>query len=441
MIYWLGIVLALLPSFASAVELSVSRPIRLSAGVDRIELPLIPVSPLTSEISVSLQRPTSSAPIPWDSDGTMRITLRFVVDGQEYQTVGRVSGGVRTGPAGDLSSYTIRYNPTVLFGQRASDYIANATTDAQGYYLNVPLTRLGELGSTVKAGLILERLSGTISTTLTVAATIDAPAPVLARHHNSVAFDAATTVSESGGDGVLTTTHTAGGENRAVFVGAGVFAASPLGMSSVTYGGVGLTQLWSIDFAAAAYLNAGYQMVAPTTGAQTVTATAASSAPLEQGMGIMSLTGVNQANPVGTAVTTTGNGTSPSLTVATPAADSLVVDAVVIGGLLASAGADQTERYAINGSPYMFQQGSTQSGASGGVMSWSAAVAVDYGLAGVEFLAATTGCYLLEDALSWYLLEDGTSKYLLEGGTPCSGTGGGSGPSVVPVNMLLGVGL
>ncbi|MFO0773701.1 MAG: hypothetical protein U0172_03435 [Nitrospiraceae bacterium] len=367
-------------------QLSASVPLVLNAIAHRIETPLVAVPALTSEIVVRIQRPTTLVPLAWDAASTLRVTLRFVVDGVEHLTIGTASGGVRTGPQGELSEYVIRYKPTVLFGQRARDYMVNNPKDPNGFYYNVPLTRLGELGSTVRAGLILERLSGTISTTITVAATNEAPAPVLARHHNSVAFDAATTVSESGGDGVLTTTHTAGGADRAVFVGAGVFAASPLGMSSVTYGGVGLTQLWSIDFAAAAYLNAGYQMVAPTTGAQTVTATAASSAPLEQGMGIMSLTGVNQANPVGTAVTTTGNGTSPSLTVATPAADSLVVDAVVIGGLLASAGADQTERYAINGSPFMFQQGSTQSGASGGVMSWSAAVAVDYGLAGIEFL-------------------------------------------------------
>lgn len=52
----------------------------------------------------------------------------------------------------------------------------------------------------------------------------------------------------------------------------------------------------------------------------------------------------------------------------------------------------------------------------------------------------TSGCLLLQDGTSKIVLQDGSGGHLLQGGGSC-GIGGGGGPSVVPANMLLGVGL
>lgn len=370
----------------------VNVPLVLNAALSRIETPLVPVTALVSEISVTIKRPTNAQPLAWGPSDKLRVTILFVVDGVEYQTVGTVSGGVRTTPHGEIQNYTLRYRPTVLFGKKAQDYLATATPDAEGFYANVPLTRLGELGTTLRAGLILERLSGSIATSITVAAFVDAPAPILAKHHNSVAFDAATEGYESGGDGVVSVTHTAGGADRAVFIGSGVASLGNAitGSSSATYGGAGATELW--DVAVATYYgNAGYVKVAPATGAQTVTVTVGDSAPTDQGVGVISMTGVHQSTPTGTAATATGNSAAPSVTVSAPASDSLVVDNLMTAGEDRSAvGSGQTERIStING--FLIQYGSTQLGSSGGVMSWTLNNPIDWSLGAVEFKASAGG--------------------------------------------------
>lgn len=373
--------------------LSRSVPLILNASLSRIETPLIPVSALTSGISIRIQRPTTAVPVAWDATSKLRVTLRFLVDGVEYRTIGTVSGGIREkSPGIEAAEYLLRYRPTVLFAQRALDYLATATPDENGFYANVPLTRLGELGTTVKAGFILERLSGSISTMITASVTLEAPAPVIARHHNSVAFDAATEGYEAGGDGVLSVSHTASGTNRAVFIGSGIYSVdSVTGTTSISYGGASATELWDASVAGS-YGNAGYALVAPATGAQTVTATAADATPEEQGISVISMTGVHQATPTGTAVTATGTSAAPSVTVSAPAADSLVVDNLITEAMPRdTVGANQTERTSPGGTDFLFQYGSTQLGSSGGVMSWTLVTTSGWRIGAVEFKAAGAG--------------------------------------------------
>lgn len=373
------------------MNLSASIPIILNAGLSRIETPLVSVPALTSEISIRLQRPTTAVPISWNASSQLRVTIRFVVDGVEYQMVGTVSGGIREkAPGIESDEYVLRYRPTVLFEQRARDYIATETPDAEGFYANVPLTRLGELGSTIKAGLILERLSGSIATTLKAAISLDAPAPTIARHHNSVAFDAATEGYESMGDGVLSVSHTASGANRAAFIGVSA-QCSVVSSQGATYAGSSATELWDVTVATG-YLNAGYVRVAPSTGSQTVTSTLDDSGPFEHGISVITMTGVNQTTPTGTYADATANNTAPSVTVAAPASDSLIVDNLVTEGMARSAvGANQTERTSPADINLLYHYGSTQAGADGGVMSWTLPSASNWRLVAVEFKAAGAG--------------------------------------------------
>ncbi len=51
------------------------------------------------------------------------------------------------------------------------------------------------------------------------------------------------------------------------------------------------------------------------------------------------------------------------------------------------------------------------------------------------------GCRLLQDGVSKRLLQNGTDGRIFQGGGDCALGGGGGGPTVVPVQMLLGVGL
>lgn len=367
--------------------LALSLPIVLNAFVPRIQTPKVLLGSLTSEISITVRRPTSALPIPWQSSGKLRVCIVLLIDGQEYRCEGNVSGGIRLTPGGqEISTYTLTYRPTVLFGQRAKDYVMVAAPDAEGYVRNVPLTRLCELGTSVQGYLVLERLSGSITTVITVGATLERPAPILAKHHNSVAFDAVTEAFEENGDGVISVSHTSSGSDRAVFIGSGVFAGSA-GMASVTYGGSGCTELWDVLFDSDSVSSSGHYLAGNPSGSQTVVATADTGSPAEHSVGIVSMTGVDQSTPVGTPVTATGSADPSTVTVAAPASDSLVVDTVVRNGVSATVGANQTERFSTGIGNFLFHYGSTQLGSDGGVMSWSGGACL-WGIGAVEFKAS-----------------------------------------------------
>lgn len=374
------------------MELIASRSIALFAGAPQLKSPTVNLGALTSSITVSLQRPTTAQPVPdWSASGVVRVSLVLIVDGVEYRCVGTARGGIRTDRFGqEVPAYTLTYQPTVLFGDRARQYLETAVPDQDGYYTNVPLTRVGETGTTVQGYLLLERLSGRIETTLTVAATREDPAPVLPRHKNSVAFDAATSANEASGDGVLSLSHTASGTNRAAFIGAGSSGGAAQPSTSATYAGNSATEKWDVtpigSFGNAGYVIAGDGSVP--TGAQTVSNTLAGSRD-EHGLAVVSFTGVDSGTPTGTAVTASGSSNAPSVTVSSPAADSMVVDFAYVNSFNPSVGANQTERTKtgpIGG--WTYAAASTQAGSDGGVMSWSLAGTETWTVGAIEMKAA-----------------------------------------------------
>src|SRR3989304_4443893 len=109
---------------------------------------------LTSLFQLTLQRPTTLAPLNWDAPSTVRVSIIFLVDGIEYVTVGQASGGIRLRPDGtEGETYMLRVEPTILAGDKARRYLDTATKDGQGFYHGVPLSRIGETGASVQAFL------------------------------------------------------------------------------------------------------------------------------------------------------------------------------------------------------------------------------------------------------------------------------------------------
>jgi hypothetical protein len=193
-----------------------------------------------------------------------------------------------------------------------------------------------------------------------------------------VTFDASSSAEEIAGDGVISVSHTATGSDLAAFAGNMIWASSQT-TDSITYDGAGMTEQWDLDQTNSSIGNAGYTKAGIPSGLKTVTATSPPGVIDYQAIGVMTMTGVNQTTPVGTAATDVqGSGspdvTDPSVTVGSVGANDLVVDFAIIQQNLGSitAGANQTDVVNIRqdyGDKY--QRASYQAGTGGGVMSWS----------------------------------------------------------------------
>src|SRR3970282_1713617 len=106
-------------------------------------------------------------------------------------------------------------------------------------------------------------------------------------------------------------------------------------------------------------------------------------------IGVMTFTGVDQTTPLGTAVTEAeGDG---SITV--PATnDELIFDTISTEQATAlSAGADQTQRWALLPNPEVGGGGSTQLGSANDIMSWTTTGSSHRAHAGVPIRPASTG--------------------------------------------------
>jgi hypothetical protein len=219
--------------------------------------------------------------------------------------------------------------------------------------------------------------------------TVEAQAPDVP-FRSTVAFDAATDIIViSDADGIISLTHTSTGSDRGVFAKeANVQTAAGSLSTSTTYAGTLMVEMWD-EVYATEWGHAGYRLAGQATGAQTVTNTLPAARDYH-GFGVISMTGVDQTTPVGTAAFANGNSTTPSVTVTGVGADDLVVDGLSFdgyaGGTL-TVGALQTERFReLNAA--LLLAGSTQLGADGGVMSWSNTVAGIWGLGAVAFKPA-----------------------------------------------------
>jgi hypothetical protein len=386
--------------------------ITLNAATPLYSSPIIALDPDAAEIVVVVQRPTTAVPLAWTASGQIQVTISVMVDGVQYRAVGRASGGVRAGPVGDMAAYRLTYTLPVRLGQRARDYIAQSTRDAEGFYSDVPLDRVGRGATTITAQVSISRLRGSITTSVLVAEADSQPAPTV-RTKNSVAFDAATSAKEDGGDGVLSLSHTAAGSDRAAFAGVGWYVSgSGDASTSASYGGTGMTELWDFNPDAQAG-NAGYRLHAPATGAQTVISTLGISTDIQTHiLGVVSFTGVDQTTPVGTpntAFSTTGNGT---VTVASVGADDMVVENYLDNAAgTPTIGADQTQRNTQTFFTLNYRQ-STQPGTAGGVMSWTTSGVSWWGIGAVAFKAATS----VSAALTGTAAPTATESEIVAGG-------------------------
>jgi hypothetical protein len=186
----------------------------------------------------------------------------------------------------------------------------------------------------------------------------------------AVTFDAATPGSAVS-DTTLTISHTVGaGSNRVLYVGPCSTAGTPAAISSVTYGGVSLTQ---IDDENQGVARAGvWRLLAPATGTANVVITYAAFQD-EMGAVAISLAGVDQTTPEDAPVGTQGASATDPSTIITSAVDDMVLDILMVnhGGAI-TAGGGQTNRGEVEGIGGSSGVGlSTAPGAASVTMTWT----------------------------------------------------------------------
>jgi hypothetical protein len=316
----------------------------------------------------------------WPAQTTLRATIVVQAGGEEFYAISESTGGDRfTRQTGALETvWRLSYIlPNGFFGARSG----------------FP-KRLGEEKGALRAWVELEIVRGsTLATTIRLS-TNEAPA-LGPRHHSSVAYDNASGTFEASGDKVLSWSHTASGSNRAALVGTFFeqTAGSGITSSAATYAGNAHdSQPFADDLPTANWQwLAGhvFKEAKIPTGAQTVTVTITSGANASShGGGVVTVTGVDQTTPVGTAPTIDSalSGTTPSVTVASLDSAGLIVD--VLGCFAESgtptAGANQTSRTLQQSGSFITGM-STQLSSDGGVMSWTKSSNFEYALGAVEF--------------------------------------------------------
>jgi hypothetical protein len=220
----------------------------------------------------------------------------------------------------------------------------------------------------------------------------------------AVAYDTAVDAIELGGDGVLSLSITATGSDRAAFVGSAHSHSSSSINGATTFGGGATTELWDYQCDASALgdnknRTAGYSYVAPPTTSTTVTNTLDSAPAYWQVIGCITLTGVDQVTPCGTAVTAEGASNTPSVTVTDAVSGDMVVDCLSTiyesSGVSETAGANQTSRCSERPDAQDCWGMSSQAGADGGVMSWTLGSSFSpyWGLGAVAFKQVVASQY------------------------------------------------
>lgn len=379
------------------------RGLRLETGKVLLS-PRITVDRLTSALQIRIARPTTGGKVVMDPGSKLAVKLFMFVDGVMYKLGGFCSGGIREDQDGEIPEYVLEWAPPVLMGEKAREFMRTATRDAEGYYNDVPLSRLGETGTVIEAQVSVELRRGpAVQTQITLCATEEAEAPRV-RTKNSAAFDAQSSAREVTGDGVLSVTHTNVGSTdlaALAFSGNSNFPGVPPDISSLTYGGVSMaTSEWNETFFGDFSRSNGRSLAAPATGAQTVVCTLAAS-PTAQIIGVITATGVNQSDVCGTVATAGGNSDPVSVMVGSVGADDLVVDLAIADETTElTAGADQTRRWTQLMSAGSRMQCSTQAGSAGGLMTWTGIVlAADWKTWGIAFNTAAASAGILRQML------------------------------------------
>ncbi len=206
----------------------------------------------------------------------------------------------------------------------------------------------------------------------------------------AVAFDAVGSVNGAGVTS-LSFSMTTAGSDRALAGGTQVYQSGAAAtVSSMTYNGVALT-----DSATATngtrIANQRY-LVAPASGSNTFQCNYSNTGSFDLGCLAISMTGVDQSTPTGTANTATGSSTTPSVVVSS-ATDELVVDTLFIDHTAAlSVGAGQTERVnAITSNGFIKYTASTEPGASSVTMDWTNGGSTTWAIVATPFKAVAVG--------------------------------------------------
>jgi hypothetical protein len=135
---------------------------------------------------------------------------------------------------------------------------------------------------------------------------------------STITFDRASSMTRSTAASSISWSHTTGaGNNRLLLVTIGVHVATgtPTTVTSVTYGGIPLTQVTTALYSATAPRVRTYvfQLINPTSGTNTITVNFA--AATLSVAGAVTYTGVDQNSPIQTSSTSTGSGTTASSSV------------------------------------------------------------------------------------------------------------------------------
>lgn len=353
------------------------RSLRLGDRARRLTTVPVDLDPQAASITVRIPRPTSANPRAWGDAARVKVTIVVEVDGERHHCTGTARGGImvdrRRGREGlELETYSLTWNlPTGFFARGG---------EPREQWQHIRHRRWGETAtSSYRAWVELES-DDLIETEVEVVVDVE-PAPPMA-YHSSVAYQNGTGVFETdGGDGQLSMSFTAGsGENRVAFVwGATARDERPTSVTVSFDGGHdvdlgnALNDYWRGHGILAFDSRIG-------SGAKTIALASSGGSGFQYStsLGVVSFTGAHQTSH-GTPVTAGANsGTALSITVATPAADSLVVDGwswVQASSTAPAIGPDQTERvsqvWQTTGAVRQVLKMSTQPGTAGGTMSWT----------------------------------------------------------------------
>lgn len=205
----------------------------------------------------------------------------------------------------------------------------------------------------------------------------------------ALAVDTASSTSSSG-VGPFTFSHTVTGSETVLLVGIALYDSNDV-VSGVTYNGVAMTAVPSSTVSNGQYTTTLYYLVAPASGANNVSVSVTGTV-FEIGIGSISLTGADQATPLGTANTATGNSTTPSVNVTSASGEIVVDTSLIVHSGTYSVGGGQTSRWnAIGSGGFIKYAGSTEPGDTSVTMSWSNTSAQDWAISAVPVKPSGAG--------------------------------------------------
>lgn len=208
----------------------------------------------------------------------------------------------------------------------------------------------------------------------------------------AIAYNAASSTSQAAGDSLLSVSHTAAGSDRVVLIGVYVEGST---FTTCSYGAQTPTAvLTSADSSLRVY-----RLIAPNTGAQTVTINYAGAAS-RSALGVLSYTGVDQTTPINDS-DLAFNEASPISVTLSSAAGELVVDFAAITGAAAAADGSQTERISLDSFSSEFRcfGASEKAGGASVTMQWTDADALYNNLIAVALNPAGAATSILRQMM------------------------------------------